>query len=63
MLDGVHERVHETHQRAERLHADAARFWEALGKAERAEHDADTGWPPIERATPTPASPLPPVPG
>lgn len=33
------------------------------GKAERAEHDADTGWPPIERATPTPASPLPPVPG
>ena len=27
------------------------------GKAERAEHDADTGWAPIERATPTPAQP------
>jgi len=29
------------------------------GEAERAEHDADTGWPPIERATPAPAMPLP----
>jgi uncharacterized membrane protein (DUF2068 family) len=29
------------------------------GKAERAEHDADTGWPPIERATPTPFTPSP----
>jgi uncharacterized membrane protein (DUF2068 family) len=27
------------------------------GKAERAEHDADTGWPPIERATPAPSTP------
>ncbi len=29
------------------------------GKAERAEHDADTGWAPIERATPAPAMPSP----
>jgi uncharacterized membrane protein (DUF2068 family) len=29
------------------------------GKAERAEHDADTGWAPIERATPAPAVPQP----
>ena len=29
------------------------------GKAERAEHDADTGWPPIERATPAPSTPSP----
>jgi uncharacterized membrane protein (DUF2068 family) len=29
------------------------------GRAERAEHDADTGWAPIERATPAPAMPLP----
>ena len=29
------------------------------GRAERAEHDADTGWPPIERATPQPAAPQP----
>jgi uncharacterized membrane protein (DUF2068 family) len=27
------------------------------GKAERAEHDAETGWPPIERATPAPSTP------
>jgi hypothetical protein len=33
------------------------------GKAERAEHDADTGWPPIEPATPTPAAPFPATPG
>jgi uncharacterized membrane protein (DUF2068 family) len=35
------------------------------GKAERAEHDADTGWSPIERATPIPAAqtPLPAKPG
>jgi uncharacterized membrane protein (DUF2068 family) len=28
------------------------------GKAERAEQDADTGWAPIERATPGPSTPL-----
>jgi uncharacterized membrane protein (DUF2068 family) len=33
------------------------------GKAERAEHDADTGWAPIERATPAPATPLSATPG
>jgi uncharacterized membrane protein (DUF2068 family) len=33
------------------------------GKAERAEHDADTGWPPIERATPAPSTPSPVTPG
>jgi uncharacterized membrane protein (DUF2068 family) len=33
------------------------------GKAARAEHDADTGWPPIERATPKPVSTLPAGPG
>ena len=35
------------------------------GRAERAEHDADTGWSPIERATPIPAAqtPLPAKPG
>jgi uncharacterized membrane protein (DUF2068 family) len=33
------------------------------GKAERAEHDADTGWPPIERATPAPSTPFPAPPG
>jgi hypothetical protein len=33
------------------------------GKVERAEHDADTGWPPIERATPAPAAPFPATPG
>jgi len=27
------------------------------GKTERAEHDAETGWPPIERATPAPSTP------
>ena len=26
------------------------------GKAEQAEHDADVGWPAIERATPQPAA-------
>ncbi len=31
--------------------------------AERAEHDADTGWPPIERATPAPSTPFPATPG
>jgi hypothetical protein len=29
------------------------------GKAERAERAADTGWAPIERATPAPAATLP----
>jgi uncharacterized membrane protein (DUF2068 family) len=29
------------------------------GKAERAEHDADTGWAPVERATPAPSTPFP----
>jgi uncharacterized membrane protein (DUF2068 family) len=29
------------------------------GRAERAEHDADTGWTPVERATPAPATPFP----
>ena len=29
------------------------------GKAERAQHDADTGWAPIERATPTPGARAP----
>ncbi len=29
------------------------------GKAERAEHDRDIGWAPIERATPIPAVPNP----
>jgi hypothetical protein len=33
------------------------------GKAERAEHDSDTGWPPIERATPVPSAPFPATPG
>jgi uncharacterized membrane protein (DUF2068 family) len=33
------------------------------GQAERAEQDADTGWAPIERATPAPALPLPATPG
>jgi len=33
------------------------------GKAERAEQDADTGWAPIERATPAPAAPSPVTPG
>jgi uncharacterized membrane protein (DUF2068 family) len=33
------------------------------GKAERAEQDADTGWEPIERATPAPAAPSPVTPG
>jgi uncharacterized membrane protein (DUF2068 family) len=33
------------------------------GKAERAEHAADTGWAPIERATPAPATPFPATPG
>ena len=32
------------------------------GKAERAEQDADTGWPPIERATPAPSTPSKPSP-
>ena len=27
------------------------------GKAERAEHEKDTGWAPIERATPVPLTP------
>jgi hypothetical protein len=29
------------------------------GKAERAEHDADTGWAAVERATPAPSTPFP----
>ena len=33
------------------------------GKAERAEHDADTGWAPVERATPAPSTPFPAPPG
>ncbi|HEY0932645.1 MAG TPA: DUF2127 domain-containing protein, partial [Trebonia sp.] len=33
------------------------------GKTERAEHDADTGWAPIERATPAPALPSLAAPG
>jgi uncharacterized membrane protein (DUF2068 family) len=32
------------------------------GRAERAEHDADTGWAPVERATPVPATPFSPQP-
>jgi uncharacterized membrane protein (DUF2068 family) len=28
------------------------------GKAERAEHDADTGWAAVERATPAPSTPF-----
>ena len=32
------------------------------GKAERAYHDAETGWPPIERATPVPSTPFPATP-
>ena len=28
----------------------------------RAEHDAETGWPPIERATPAPSTPSPALP-
>ena len=33
------------------------------GKAEQAEHDAETGWPPIERATPAPSTSFPATPG
>ena len=33
------------------------------GKAERAEHDADTGWTAVERATPVSKAPSPATPG